>query len=202
MSLKFQAQPNRWSCSVASAAMVMDEPVQDLITRIGHDGSAIVFPDLAEPVCRAGFPMPEIIEAALRAGWSMTPVEACPVATPNGDDSRDVFPESKIKERMDYYFKRYNGLVAGERLDGRYWHNVAWCCEKQVWLDPSGPTLPKETPPIKIATFWVFMKNEHKIAGSFLKSIIAKRPKPLLEDAVCVADSDEPLQDLGPKRFA
>jgi hypothetical protein len=203
--MKFQSQPNMWSCSVTSAAMVMDEPVHDLIARIGHDGGEVVFPHLSEPMCRAGFASQEIIDAALAAGWSMTPIEAKPQCTPNGPDVRDVFPESKIKERMDDYFKRYSGLVAGERIDGRYWHNVAWDCEKQLWLDPSGPILPRERSPIKVAEFWVFMKNEHHLGKTFLDTII-KRPKksfPELEPVkVEPFDFNEPVVDQGPRRFA
>lgn len=208
--MKFQSQPNIWSCSVTSAAMVMDEPVQDLIARIGHDGGEIVFPNLPEPMCRAGFASQEIIDASLRAGWSMTPIEARPQCTPNGPDVRDVFSEDKIKERMDGYFTKYSGLVEGERLDGRYWHNVAWDSEKQLWLDPSGPVLRRMDPPIKIAKFWVFMKNEHFVAKAFMNAIInrdygageTKDLPPLLSDPVKVEPTCEPLQDLGPKRFA
>lgn len=193
--MNFQRQPNTWSCSVASAAMVMDEPVQDLIMRIGHDGSEIVFPDLPEPMCRAGFASQEIVDAALAAGWSMTPIEAKPQCTPNGPDVRDVFP--KFKERMDDYFKRYSGLVEGERYDGRYWHNVAWDCERQVWLDPAGPTLPKERPPIKVAKLWVFMKNEHFVAKGFLDAILKKEPKTMLFDE----PSDDPEGPIVLKSF-
>ena len=201
--MKFQRQPNRWSCSVASAAMVMDVTAQDLISLIGHNGGEVVFPDLPEPTCRAGFAMQEIIEAALKMGWSMTPIEAMPTCTPNGKDIRDVFP--RTEERIVSHFKRYSGLVEGERIDGKYWHNVAWDHEAQLWYDPSGPVTKKPT--IKIATFWVFMKNEHKLAKSFLDSIIKLKPedpnmlmKP--EPVEMVSRGMEPLVDMGPKRFA
>lgn len=207
--MKFQSQPNMWSCSVASAAMVMNIPIHDLISLIGHDGSEIMFPDLPEPVCRAGFTIQEIVDAALKMGWSMTPIEAMPQCTPNGKNIRDVFPETK--ERMDHYFAKYSGLVEGERLDGKYWHNVAWDHEEQLWHDPSGPITKKPT--IKVATFWVFMKNEHFMTKSFLDSII-KRPKPdslpdygiepnLLAKPVEVrVDLSKPLVNMGPKRFS
>lgn len=195
--MKFQSQPNMWSCSVTSAAMVMDEPVQDLIMRIGHDGGEIVFPDLPEPVCRAGFAIQEIIDAALKMGWSVTPIEAMPQCTPDGKNIRAVFPE--IKGRMDDYFKRYSGLVEGERLDGKYWHNVAWDHERQLWLDPSGPQLPKERPPVKVAAFWIFMKNER-----FLQEITSRKIKSLLDKPVKIENFDlsKPIRDMGPRRMA
>lgn len=180
--MRFRGQPNRWSCSIAAAAMVMDVEIQELIDGIGHDGSEIVFPDLREPMCRAGFDIQEIIDFALNCGWSITPIETIPVVTSDGVQTRELFEREKAHARVEGYLKRYNGVVYGQRWDQNWWHVVAWDSERELWLDPSGPVLPKKQPPIKIATFYVFMKNEHKIGQSFLNAIVNRgkelRPEP------------------------
>ena len=144
-----------------AAAMVMDVSVESLIAYIGHDGSEIVFPDLPGPACRAGFDIQEIIDAAWSMGWSVTPIEARPRVTPDGTHVRDLFSENKIALRMKHYFKDNNGVVVGERLFGerRWWHAIAWDHVTRMWYDPRGPILPFETPPIAIATFWIFSKR-------------------------------------------
>lgn len=159
MPLKFQRQPNRWSCAAAAAAMVMNRTVEEVIAKIGHDGSHIWFPDLPEPLCRAGFTLEEIIDAALSFGWFMTPITARPVCTPDGINEREVFTEKYVKNRMDKYLSSYSGVLFGQRHDHLWYHNVAWDHEREMFLDPSGPQLPKEHPPIKIETFWIFNRD-------------------------------------------
>lgn len=178
-------QPNRWSCSVTSAAMAMDITVPDIISLIGHDGSEVIYPDLPEPMCRAGFDIQEIIDVALQMGWSVTPIEACPSVTPDGKNIRDLFSEDKIKTRMNKYFDGFSGIVSGQRLDQKWWHLVAWDHKSQMWLDPSGPQLIRDQPPIKVAVFWIFIRNEHYVAKVFLNSLI-----------------NRPLKNLGPPSFS
>jgi hypothetical protein len=59
--------------------MALRVPVQELIEQIGHDGSAVVFPGLEEPMCRRGFHSQELIYAAWKRGFTCTPVELMPV---------------------------------------------------------------------------------------------------------------------------
>lgn len=169
--MKFQGQPNRWSCSVAAAAMIMDVPIADVIERIGHDGSEIVFPDLPFPGCYAGFDIQEIIDVALHFGWSVTGVESRPHVTNDGKQTRELFSEEKVVARMGKYFDLFSGVVVGKSA-GRWWHNVAWDHESQTWYDPAGPILPRENPPIKIAVFHIFQKTERYLAGNFLQQLI------------------------------
>jgi hypothetical protein len=185
--------------------MVMDIEIQELIDGIGHDGSEIVFPDLREPMCRAGFDIQEIIDFALNCGWSITPIETIPVVTSDGVQTRELFEREKAYARVENYLKRYNGVVYGQRWDQNWWHVVAWDSEKQLWLDPSGPVLPKEKPPIKIATFYVFMKNEHKLGQSFLNAIVNRgrtdlKPEPVFPDKIGLKEM--PAAYKGPPRFA
>lgn len=139
--------------------MTIGISVKELIELIGHDGSAEVFPELAPPMCYAGFDIQEIIDAALTLGWAVTPIEARPRVTPDGPHVRDLFPEDKIVPRMLRYFDNYSGIVTGERLNRRWWHVVAWDHNHRLWFDPSGPVLPFDQPPIHVATFWIFQRT-------------------------------------------
>jgi hypothetical protein len=97
--------------------MVMEVELSELIESIGHDGSEKVFPDLKPPMCYAGFDISEIIDDAMRRGWSVTLVETMPTCTPDGENVRDVYPESKIKERVDWYLTRFDGIAACDRVE-------------------------------------------------------------------------------------
>jgi len=169
--LKHQSQPNRWSCSVAAAAMAMHVPVAELIDKIGHDGSEIKC-DLPEPLCRAGFAPQEIIDVAFEYGWSITEIEPNPQMTPNGEVIWSVFDsEDKIRARMESYMDNFSGTVFGPRYDQKNWHYVAWCHRSQCWLDPSGPTLKKDCPPIQVYSFQIYQKTDRYLAASFLEQL-------------------------------
>jgi hypothetical protein len=152
----------------------MECELSDLIESIGHDGSEEVFPDLKPPMNYAGFDISEIVDAAMRRGWSTTLVETMPRCTPDGDHVRDVYPESKLQERIDWYLNRYDGIAYGQRYGGNNWHVIAWSKDERRWHDPSGPILQKDKPSISIASFYAFCKNEHYIAGQFLQQLISK----------------------------
>ena len=78
-----QLKPNKWSCAVTAFAMALHVPVQELIQEIGHDGSEIVFPELEEPMRRRGFHSQELIYAAWKRGFTVTPIELMPVIAPD-----------------------------------------------------------------------------------------------------------------------
>jgi hypothetical protein len=77
-----QLKPNQWSCAITSLAMTLRVPTQELIDELGHDGSAIVFPQLIEPMCRRGFHSQELIHLAWRHGFAVTPIELFPTIRP------------------------------------------------------------------------------------------------------------------------
>lgn len=167
--MKHQMQPNRWSCSVTSAAMVLDIPVTELISQLGHDGGEIYYPHNTPPCCYRGFDISEIVDVVMRRGWAVTPIIAWPTSTPNGTDVHDVYPEFSLKDRMDWYLQRFDGIAYGERetkLEKRT-HVIAWSKDERRWHDPSGPILQKDKPSIAIRTFWVFQKAEQYFADSF-----------------------------------
>jgi hypothetical protein len=152
--------------------MVLGVPIEDVIKKISHDGSAIVFEDARYPW--AGFDVQEIIDVAVKYyGFAVTPIESCPQVTPDGTHIRDLWTdEEKIKERMQWYFDHFSGIVYGERFNGGNWHVVAWDHKGRMWHDPSGPIT--EKPPIKIATFYVFQKAERYLAKGLIDEILKR----------------------------
>jgi hypothetical protein len=64
--------------------MAMGVPITELLAKIGHDGSAIIFPALSEPQCRQAFHPQECVLAALACGHGFVHFEWQPVSTPDG----------------------------------------------------------------------------------------------------------------------
>ena len=81
-----QIKPNRWSCSITSLAMCLETTTKLLCTELGHDGSKIIFPRLAEPMCRRGFHSQELIHLAWNHGYCVTPFELFPAIQPFSSD--------------------------------------------------------------------------------------------------------------------
>jgi hypothetical protein len=89
--------------------MALDLSVGEMLERIGHDGSNIMWPDLPEPRCRRGFHTQECIRVALLLGKSVTPVEYEARLAPG-----DVEP--LVVYQREYFHKLLNtslGVVTG-----------------------------------------------------------------------------------------
>ena len=72
-----QKQPNPYSCTATSWAMVLGIPVTKLFVELGHDGGEICRPDQPEPKNRRGFHPQELIR--ITGGYAVTPIELFPV---------------------------------------------------------------------------------------------------------------------------
>lgn len=59
-------------------AMALEISVTEFYRLAGHTGSEVVFPWLAEPLCRRGFHIQEAVFVAVQLGYSMTPFELFP----------------------------------------------------------------------------------------------------------------------------
>lgn len=55
-----------WGCVINSFAYAADIPIQDLLDKVGHDGSQVVFPTLPEPFNRRGFSVGELTRVLLQ----------------------------------------------------------------------------------------------------------------------------------------
>jgi len=65
-------------CLVYAAAMALDANVNDLIEEIGHNGLAVVWPDLPAPLCYRSHHIQEIIDCGLARGFALVPIEHNP----------------------------------------------------------------------------------------------------------------------------
>jgi hypothetical protein len=115
--------------------MALRVPVQELIEEIGHDGSAIVFPGLEEPMCRRGFHSQELIHAAWNRGFTCTRIELMPVikASALSEDTHTV----ELKDPWN----RFIGFIDTTMgvLEGRGRRcNHAVCYHYGTIYDPDG----------------------------------------------------------------
>lgn len=67
-----QTQPNVFTCLPTAFAMVLDIPVFEIISELGHDGSQIVDPDSPEPFNVQGWHPQELKLLCWKNGYSVT----------------------------------------------------------------------------------------------------------------------------------
>lgn len=146
-----------WNCVLASAAMVMEEPIIVLERLIGHDGSKIIHPELGLNARREGFHFQHIIDVALALGYAITPIEAEPVQTATGHDSYvvDFRDFNSSLDRFKAYLENTKGIIIGPTSTG-LWHALAW--DGEQCYDPQGKTYSFEDIKIKPMIFWRFNK--------------------------------------------
>jgi hypothetical protein len=138
-----QKQPNQWSCFVTAFAMACRTPVEKIIKEIGHDGSAIIFPENPEPYCRRGFYPDEIIVALLNLGF---------VAAEINPETELISKGKGVSHRIDVVplMLRYSCVVGGEINGNR--HAAFWDHKSQHYLDPNGTV---HRGPFYIESLWV-----------------------------------------------
>ena len=158
--MKLLTNTKNWNCTIASAAMVMDCSIEDLEELIGHDGSEIIFPEYREPGNRKGFHMQEVIDVALRMGFTVTPIEVLPrqCVFEDGAGTYTIFTDEEAEKRLRNHFSKGSGIIIGQRRSGLC-HAVAWDHNTQTIYDPNGRTYTLDN--IKnfdIKIFWRFDK--------------------------------------------
>lgn len=160
--ISLQIQPNRWSCSVTAWAMAMDMDVQDLIEIIGHDGSE-KHGDYPDPSGRVGFHFSELTLAALKLGYSFTPVQLFPVSL---IESTPV----QIKYQMGSWdnWDVFRTLIQTERgvIDGIVRHNHSVAFDRGHIYDPSGMQFPYSRDACELRGFvtrqlWIMKSIQH-----------------------------------------
>ena len=152
--MKLITNPNFWSCLLASAAMALDTTTQDLIEMIGHDGSMIIFPELPEPAKRRGFHYQEIVDCAIKLGYTVTPIESLPYSTPNGKLDFPVDFKISNEQRLREHMKGTKGIVTG--LSRQWRHAVYW--DAKLIYDPRGRIYPFADCGMIIDTYYRFDK--------------------------------------------
>lgn len=135
MRVKMQLQPNAYSCMAASFAMALRLDVVEVIERLGHDGSTIVFPDRPEPNNRRGYHLQEMVDLCIEEGYSPVVIECCPVLP--ASDVR-LWQPTQEEVRVMSYLEKNSGVLLGMREDRA--HAVYWYHPKQRIYDPVGIT--------------------------------------------------------------
>lgn len=127
--------------------MVLDIPVSDLFGIVGHDGSEIAFPALPDPMARRGLHIQECINACLKLGYAVTPIELFPVirSTAPGENNIVVLfgdDESANWQRFEQSVKTSTGVLEG--IGRRCLHAVAY--DRGVMFDPDDDEYPYSRP--------------------------------------------------------
>ena len=124
---------NPWGCLETAFAMVMEMPLDQIYTLIGHDGSEIVN-DLPEPSCRRGFHIQELITAAILSGFTVTEIEAFPVLWTADEKEIEVYPDEDAVDRFKFYLQYSEGVVFGRKIGARF--NHVYVCSYGDFYDP------------------------------------------------------------------
>lgn len=138
-----QVQPNPWSCLPTAFATATHIKVEDLIQKIGHDGSEIVFPKLPDPLCRRAFHPQECMKAILGTNLRDSKIGFVTISkevTCFGDET-NCYTLTEPKETFDTLMLYYSGVLVGT-IQGRL-HAAAWDHKEQLAYDPCGFIYPK-----------------------------------------------------------
>ncbi len=109
--MKLQTQPEKWQCAVTSFAMAMDMPVERLIQLIGHDGSAVIFPEQPEPRNRRGHSIYELIRKAIDMNRSVTPIPLHPSYQSNSNEFVYLSTEEEDWELFQNQINSSRGVI-------------------------------------------------------------------------------------------
>jgi hypothetical protein len=146
LPVRFQQQPNHWSCLPTAFANFLDVGVQEIFDFCGHDGSEYVF-DAPYPVCgeslsdvlyldalrRRSFHIQEIIDFCISKDWTVTEILRDVIST-NGSQHFSLLSGQRIYS----YINKYDGIIIGE-VNNRC-HAVTW--RDKLIYDPNGITYP------------------------------------------------------------
>lgn len=151
--------PNSWSCLAASFATVLNLSVEQIVEYVEHDGSEVLWPHLNDPQKRRSFHIQEMIDVAVRFGYSVTPFEAMPRSRVKGQSSVwNVEMRDGNAYRINKYLGSGKGVLTGLNLIGKP-HAVAWDGLKVH--DPAGRFMNGEWQPysyeshlFQLDTFW------------------------------------------------
>jgi hypothetical protein len=143
--------PNAWSCGPTCLAYILQEDVGKIISLIGHDGSEILWPNLAEPGCRKGFHQQELIDVAYTLGFGLLDIQGAPMGvpcTPGAYYTVNMKPYNVVAQpvyqnalaRVQRYMRDHKGIFYGQGT--LFGHMCAWT--GRLIVDPRGGSYPLE----------------------------------------------------------
>lgn len=139
----------RWTCLGVAFAMALDMPYAELVERVGHNGSEILWPNLPEPLCRRGYHVQEMVRLAYNLGKRVTQFAGCYAVTPDGEHRHIVSQE----DFLEVILKSNSGVLTGR--GARNNHAVAWDHVAGKIYDPVGAIYAPGASHFKIEAFWM-----------------------------------------------
>lgn len=145
------------SCTLYSAAMLLDEEPENLIKELGHDGLEVWWPDQHGPGKYRGVHIQEIQDICASRGFALSLIEAYPMSIPNeGASPKPVFKMGEASERLVKALHNRLALLIGQGA-GRYMHACAW--DGKRVFDPQGRTY--ELDNFRIREAWILVASLH-----------------------------------------
>jgi DNA-directed RNA polymerase subunit RPC12/RpoP len=152
-----QRQPNPAACMVTAFAMVIGVPVAELIEQLGHDGTAVRFPEQEGAKRHLGFHIQELIWAMMEREYAVVPFEPLPVAR-SGDVTHQYGPNPFFEHAM----MSFSGVLCG-RTSRATEHAIAWSAINKKSTDPRTATTMDDIN-LVIRTFYaVIPKSNHPL---------------------------------------
>ena len=132
--------------------MILDIPVVELLQELGHDGSAIWWPEAVGSKRQRGFHIQELTDMCWKKGFSVTWIDSLPQAQPDENfEPKSYTTEETQMQRMQGYLDNNIGVITTENN-----HAVAWD-GKQIY-DPGGKVYPMK-PDFRIREFWLILRR-------------------------------------------
>lgn len=123
-------------CLIYALAMVLDIAVEDVITRLGHDGQEIWWPKHRVPYSYRGVHIQEAVDLCLAYGRGLVPIELYPrtASAKSPEYGRMLFLKAKAEERFEKMLHQRSGILIGRAQGGG--HACAW--DGHMVFDPNG----------------------------------------------------------------
>lgn len=141
------------NCLVASLAMLLDKPYEELESK---EGWTIVWPSLPPPNCFRGFHVEELQYDLLSYGLCLVPYYPGISYDPNGLTAIEI----DLQLKYDKVMSIFDGLIIGLDAQGSP-HAVAWDHKEQLIYDPRGYTASRES--IQSECFYACVRSPARI---------------------------------------
>ena len=144
-------------CLIYAVAMVLDLAPEEVIQRLGHDGTEVWWDEVAAPFNCRGVHIQECLDVAHDLGLTLMHIDALPYQRPNPQtEARPLWEPEGAIARFERYLSLYNAILVGERvrMDGTSGgHAVAW--DKHMIYDPIGEVYDLGNPKLMIREAWL-----------------------------------------------
>jgi hypothetical protein len=124
---------------IYAAAMAFDCSPEDIIKRLGHDGTEVAFPEQEGQKQLRGIHIQELIDVAYDLGIILLQVELFPTIAPNRESApKIIWDRSVCSRRFVGYLQSRDALIYCKRGSSSPEHMVAWNSTEQKIYDPHG----------------------------------------------------------------